>query len=173
MFQSSGHQETYIRVFVLLIVEQSDLYVWRWKTVALSLIKRLFISKRALGVLLIVNFKPQRAKLWRSMVHHRGLCYCCKKNLRIWMWMCLCCYSVGYEASGFAIQYETSSSHAIHCHNNHGSRGIVTVSHPWYRRYLGSLVNGQNCRQMHFHEWKVLYFDSNFIEVCSQGSNWQ
>ena len=26
---------------------------------------------------------------------------------------------------------------------------------------------------MHFHEWKVLYFDLNFIEMCSQGSNWQ
>ena len=26
---------------------------------------------------------------------------------------------------------------------------------------------------MHFHEWKVLYFDSNFTEVCSWGSNWQ
>ena len=27
--------------------------------------------------------------------------------------------------------------------------------------------------QMHFHEWKVLYFDSNFTEVCSWKSNWQ
>ena len=27
--------------------------------------------------------------------------------------------------------------------------------------------------QMHFHELKVVYFDSNFIEVCSQWSNWQ
>ena len=27
--------------------------------------------------------------------------------------------------------------------------------------------------QMHFREWKVLYFDSNFTEVCSYGSNWQ
>ena len=26
---------------------------------------------------------------------------------------------------------------------------------------------------MHFHEWKVLYFDLNFNEVCSSGSNWQ
>ena len=26
---------------------------------------------------------------------------------------------------------------------------------------------------MHFHEWKVLYFDSKFTEVCSQKSNWQ
>ena len=26
---------------------------------------------------------------------------------------------------------------------------------------------------MHFREWKVLYFDQNFIEVCSRGSNWQ
>ena len=26
---------------------------------------------------------------------------------------------------------------------------------------------------MHFHEWNILYFDSNFIEVCSWGSNWQ
>ena len=26
---------------------------------------------------------------------------------------------------------------------------------------------------MHFHEWKVLYFDSNFTEVCSQESNEQ
>ena len=26
---------------------------------------------------------------------------------------------------------------------------------------------------MHFHEWKVLYFDKNFTEVCSQWSNWQ
>ena len=24
----------------------------------------------------------------------------------------------------------------------------------------------------HFHEWKVLYFDSNSTEVCSKGSNW-
>ena len=27
--------------------------------------------------------------------------------------------------------------------------------------------------QMHFHEWKVLYSDSKFIEVCSYGSKWQ
>ena len=26
---------------------------------------------------------------------------------------------------------------------------------------------------MHFHEWKVLHFDSNFTEVCSQRSNEQ
>ena len=26
---------------------------------------------------------------------------------------------------------------------------------------------------MHFHEWKLLYFDSNFTEICSQVSNWQ
>ena len=26
---------------------------------------------------------------------------------------------------------------------------------------------------MHSREWKHLYFDSNFTEVCSQGSNWQ
>ena len=25
----------------------------------------------------------------------------------------------------------------------------------------------------HFRKWKLLYFDSNLIEVCSQGSNWQ
>ena len=24
-----------------------------------------------------------------------------------------------------------------------------------------------------FHEWKFLYFDLNFIEVCSQASNWR
>ena len=32
------------------------------------------------------------------------------------------------------------------------------------------------CRQhvqMHFLEWKYLNYDENFIEVCSQGSNWQ
>ena len=27
--------------------------------------------------------------------------------------------------------------------------------------------------QVHFHELKVLYFDSDFTEVCSQGSDWQ
>ena len=26
---------------------------------------------------------------------------------------------------------------------------------------------------MHFREWKILYFDCNFTDVCSQGSNWQ
>ena len=26
---------------------------------------------------------------------------------------------------------------------------------------------------MHFREWKVLYFDQNFPEVYSLGSNWQ
>ena len=26
---------------------------------------------------------------------------------------------------------------------------------------------------MHFREWKVSYFDYNFIEVCSRWSNWQ
>ena len=26
---------------------------------------------------------------------------------------------------------------------------------------------------MHFREWKVLYFDYNFTEVCSWESNWQ
>ena len=26
--------------------------------------------------------------------------------------------------------------------------------------------------QMHFNEWKVLYFYLNFTEVCSQGNNW-
>ena len=33
-----------------------------------------------------------------------------------------------------------------------------------------------DCRrhfQMHFLEWKLLYFKLNFTEVCSQGSNWQ
>ena len=28
----------------------------------------------------------------------------------------------------------------------------------------------QTIFQMHFREWKVLYFDSNFTEVCSQES---
>ena len=27
--------------------------------------------------------------------------------------------------------------------------------------------------QIHFLEWKLLYFNSNFTEVCSQKSNWQ
>ena len=27
--------------------------------------------------------------------------------------------------------------------------------------------------QIHFLEWKLLYLDSNFTEVCSQGSIWQ
>ena len=27
--------------------------------------------------------------------------------------------------------------------------------------------------QMHFHEWKILPFDSNFSDVCSRGLNWQ
>ena len=26
---------------------------------------------------------------------------------------------------------------------------------------------------MHLREWKILYFDYNFTDVCSQGSNWQ
>ena len=26
---------------------------------------------------------------------------------------------------------------------------------------------------MHFHHWKISYFDWNFIEVCSLGFNWQ
>ena len=26
---------------------------------------------------------------------------------------------------------------------------------------------------MDVQEWKVLYFDSNFTDVCSYGSNWQ
>ena len=26
---------------------------------------------------------------------------------------------------------------------------------------------------MHFREWKILYFDYNFTDVCPQGSNWQ
>ena len=25
---------------------------------------------------------------------------------------------------------------------------------------------------MHFREWKVLYFDSNFSEICSYDFNW-
>ena len=32
--------------------------------------------------------------------------------------------------------------------------------------------SGRNFR-VHFHEWKVLYFDSNLTEVCSKGFNWQ
>ena len=31
----------------------------------------------------------------------------------------------------------------------------------------------QTIFHMLFLDWKVLYFDSNFTEVCSQGSNWQ
>ena len=27
--------------------------------------------------------------------------------------------------------------------------------------------------QMHFPEWKLFYFDSNFTEICPQSSNWQ
>ena len=26
---------------------------------------------------------------------------------------------------------------------------------------------------MHFREWKYLYFDLNFSEICSEGANWQ
>ena len=26
---------------------------------------------------------------------------------------------------------------------------------------------------MHFFEWRLLYFDENFFEICSQGSNKQ
>ena len=32
---------------------------------------------------------------------------------------------------------------------------------------------GRRCFEMHFYEWKALYFDLNFTEVCSKGSNWQ
>ena len=42
--------------------------------------------------------------------------------------------------------------------------------------WFNSSPTGQNGRQfgsryvkMHFREWKVLYFDKNFSEVCSQG----
>ena len=31
----------------------------------------------------------------------------------------------------------------------------------------------QTTHQMHFRVWKLLYFDSNFTEVCSLWSNWQ
>ena len=27
--------------------------------------------------------------------------------------------------------------------------------------------------QLHFREWKLMYFHSNFTEICSQGSSWQ
>ena len=27
--------------------------------------------------------------------------------------------------------------------------------------------------QMHFREWKILYFDLNFTKVCPEGCNWQ
>ena len=55
-----------------------------------------------------------------------------------------------------------------------GLNSIYLIPHPttppnktkWLqfrRRYI----------QMHFREWKVLYFDQNFTEVCSSRSNWQ
>ena len=31
----------------------------------------------------------------------------------------------------------------------------------------------QTIFQMHFREWKILDFESNFTDVCPQGSNWQ
>ena len=58
----------------------------------------------------------------------------------------------------------------------------------WKKRILkkiiaiGSLVSSSCIKwpslrrrhfQMHFYEWKILYFDSNFTEICSCWSNWQ
>ena len=46
------------------------------------------------------------------------------------------------------------------------------------RCYLKNLVSYRVpfCRQyfqMHFHEWKFLYFDYNFTEICCYRPNWQ
>ena len=37
------------------------------------------------------------------------------------------------------------------------------TGHPFCRYHI----------QIHFHEWRLLYFDSNFIEIYSSRSNWQ
>ena len=45
------------------------------------------------------------------------------------------------------------------------------------RKLVSRFQNGRHFPrryfQMHFHEWTVLYFDSNCTEVCSKGSNGQ
>ena len=34
-------------------------------------------------------------------------------------------------------------------------------------------TSSQTIFQTQFHEWKVLYFDPNFTEICSKGFNWR
>ena len=43
----------------------------------------------------------------------------------------------------------------------------------WSPAWQNDLVGNRRHFQMHFYEWKVLYFDSHFTEVFSQGSIWQ
>ena len=50
--------------------------------------------------------------------------------------------------------------------SNHYSYSLISAWTKWppvLRRYF----------RMHFREWKVLYFDWNFTELCFWGSNWQ
>ena len=68
----------------------------------------------------------------------------------------------------------------IYSHGPHGTATVKDVSSklipnsnittPLLSKYIS--VSG-GCFQMHFRDWKILYFDSNVTEVCSQGSNWQ
>ena len=54
---------------------------------------------------------------------------------------------------------------------NYSPDSTWSPSSPW----MNTLRLRQFCRryfQMHFHEWKILYFDKKFTEDCSQGSNW-
>ena len=53
----------------------------------------------------------------------------------------------------------------------------ICVTRPQWVNTLRPRQDGRNFYRWHFHmhflEWKVLYFDLNFTEVCSQGFNWQ
>ena len=49
------------------------------------------------------------------------------------------------------------------------SVGYIHPSPP--PRQNGAAIYRWRHLQMHINEWKILYFDSTFTEVCSQGSN--
>ena len=60
--------------------------------------------------------------------------------------------------------------HRIHAPQLYAQRAASLTS-PWIKWNM--MPFHRQYFHMHFREWKVLYFDKNFTEICSKGFNWQ
>ena len=82
------------------------------------------------------------------------------------------CLKLGIHTNNPTVKWEYD--HKLHRQLFHCSESVF-LGTAWLRR-ISTRTKWPPFRRRyfprHFSEWKVLYFDQNFTEICSQGSNW-